>query len=410
MNRLPVLLLVLVALGASTPCRGHGTLGSRGPLPEPFPDLGFSFPPISQKSLPNKGTQPDGPDLEVGFISRTPTYSFYRVDYPNGIPRIAFSNQGKQRWPSPGETVQFHGRVLNQGTQPSGPFSYCWKIDDATIASGTHASLDAGASTTLNQSWVWTHTMDGDRVLDNHTVSLILDPEDAIFETFENNNTVVDRTNALSFNVVLNQTIYDSLKTPLLSGEPWSPEAWIQKQTTVMNQVFADSIYPLAPNGIEERIRIDNISIQNSRPARSDDYDGQWYFDYEPRIGNGNYNPTTGIDWGLIHEWGHQVGLIDLYNLDTPPEFNPLEDQHGFPNNFEFYWPNRGIMSGGDTSPHDSRFVFSSHSGVALNRGKGYRRGYYGEYLYSIPETNHLRILDNEGNPAPGVSVELYQR
>lgn len=36
--------------------------------------------------------------------------------------------------------------------------------------------------------------------------------------------------------------------------------------------------------------------------------------------------------------------------------------------------------------------------------------GYYGEYLYDVPEQTYLRIFDNEDNPVSGVSIKLYQR
>lgn len=54
--------------------------------------------------------------------------------------------------------------------------------------------------------------------------------------------------------------------------------------------------------------------------------------------------------------------------------------------------------------------IYDEHTSLALNINKGYRRGYYGEYLYDIPEQSRLRVMDNEGHPASGVTVRLYQR
>ena len=39
--------------------------------------------------------------------------------------------------------------------------------------------------------------------------------------------------------------------------------------------------------------------------------------DGDPRL-PGYYDPAEDIDYGLLHEMGHQLGLIDIYQLDVP--------------------------------------------------------------------------------------------
>ncbi len=60
----------------------------------------------------------------------------------------------------------------------------------------------------------------------------------------------------------------------------------------------------------------------------------------------------------------------------------------------------------GDYAPQ----LFADHSVAGISSTKGYRRGYYGEYQFDVPNENYLLILDNQGNPVNGVQVNLYQR
>ncbi len=67
-------------------------------------------------------------------------------------------------------------------------------------------------------------------------------------------------------------------------------------------------------------------------------------------------------------------------------------------------------MGGGDIWPHSDWYLYSSHVAGGASTYKGYRNGYYGAYLFDIPLDNYFLILDNQGNPAPGVEVKLWQR
>jgi hypothetical protein len=78
--------------------------------------------------------------------------------------------------------------------------------------------------------------------------------------------------------------------------------------------------------------------------------------------------------------------------------------------NLGFSWPHPDLMGGGDISPHTDHHLYSSHSAGGISSTKGYRRGYYGEYQFDIPQENYFLVLDNQGNPAGDVQVSLYQR
>jgi hypothetical protein len=125
------------------------------------------------------------PDLDMAYIGRTPRYDY-----------SAIKNQ-----PAPGDTVAFEGHVANRGGQATGQFAYAWSIDDATVLTGTQASLTPGEMITLTFSWAWQ--------TGTHTVSLQLDPANSIAEVSEQNNLVADRISALAVGFWVEQSVYD---------------------------------------------------------------------------------------------------------------------------------------------------------------------------------------------------------
>jgi hypothetical protein len=53
--------------------------------------------------------------------------------------------------------------------------------------------------------------------------------------------------------------------------------------------------------------------------------------------------------------------------------------------------------------------LYARTDAAALNANVGYRRGYYGEYLYSLPGTNLVRISDRNGGPIAKGTLSFYQ-
>ena len=139
-------------------------------------------------------------------------------------------------------------------------------------------------------------------------------------------------------------------------------------------------------------------------------HDGGWYLRDDVRKGGGYYDPTVDIDWGLVHELSHQVSIIDMYAMGVYAANVFVLKQDGNPANVGFFWSNVGLMFGGETTPHNDPHLYDSESAGGASTFAGYRNGYYGAYLFDIPLHNYLRILDSQGNPAPGVAVSLYQR
>ena len=91
---------------------------------------------------------------------------------------------------------------------------------------------------------------------------------------------------------------------------------------------------------------------------------------------------------------GHQLGLIDLYQMDIWPDANQVWRLTYFP------WD--------DLMRTCSPFL-SPHSALAMNHWLDQVHGYYGQYLYGIPAHVRLRVLTAAGNPLPNAAVRMYQ-
>jgi hypothetical protein len=380
-------------------------------LPASILNFSVTSSPIQKTDLLEYAVRPAGVDLDVTYIQRTPLYYAYCVDYPNDIPRQCPGTEFDRRWPEPGEVVTFTAHIVNKGTDPSGAVGFQWTIDGAVVATGLMPSLASNIEATTEFAWAWDHSLEGERALGDHKVGFRIDPQDAIPETYETNNFLEDDTRAISLRIVITPEMYAAYDIPVDPALPWSAEDWLQKQIAAMNANFARSKYPTTPEGATQRVRIDTILISPDNPPRDLHFDGGWFVDADYRHGaSAWYDPLTDIDWALMHELSHQLGMIDLYMSDVPYDNVQVLDQHERPANFSFTWPNGGLMGGGDISPYTDFNIYSSHSAAGVSTQRGYRGGYYGIYQYDIPLHNSLRILDSMGNPVAGAQVRLYQR
>lgn len=386
-----------------------------------FMSNGVAAGPASPRQVSPPGASPalvEGIDLDVTYINRSPLYMAYCVEYPwdipgqPGIPFLCPGTEDDPRWPETGELVTFTAHVVNKGTAVSPAFDYSWQIDGVEMGSGTLPALEAGEEATATYQWPWGHEMspDGQRALGDHSVRFTADPENAIPETFESNNSLEDPTSAMSFRFYFTPAMYAAYNIPVDPQWPASAEDWIQKQMATMNWDFANSTYPVAPEGATVRVRIDLIGVSDTLPP-GDGHDGGWFIDGDYRHGaSAWYDPVTDIDWALIHEMSHQVSIIDLYQIGAEAPNVLVTDRLGNPLNVGFAWARPDLMGGGDIWPHTDWHLYSSHVAGGASTYKGYRNGYYGSYLFDIPIENYFLVLDSQGDPAPGVEVSLYQR
>jgi hypothetical protein len=345
------------------------------------------------------------PDVEVTYIERNPKYERYWVNYSGAteysddfVPyevdsAISLANPGAKRWPDLDEPVTFTAHLLNRGSTSVSSFDFVWKIDGVIVNSGTYSgTFTPGDTMTFNLGWLWQS--------DRHTVTFeVILADDAT----PANNILTDYTDGLTFFTLIEES-YDQAFVANTASVP-SPATtyateWLQNHVKKMNQMFEDA-------GASTRVRYDKLELipDDSAPngcwPNCSQYDGsfpQVFLAGEKDLrlgGSAWYEADEDIDYALLHELSHQLGLIDLYRMNMNPGQNKV---NGLP-----YSAMNGLMNSG------SHFV-SSHTAGALNAWHGYRRGYFGQYLFDIPTTNTIYVEDVCENPLSGAGVKVYQK
>jgi hypothetical protein len=368
------------------------------------------------------------PDLGVRFISRSPLYWRYNVVYPDGVPQLAPTHEGKdpnldQHWPAPGEKVTFTAHVGNYGNSGVQGFNYRWYIDGKPQSRSDLTYGDAlapGREAAVSLSWRWPAD------LADHKVRIVIDPANRSGDKLRQNNTYEDYTNALSFSIWVEKGLYDRFNAKVNGFGTRSFEDWFRWQFDAMKQNFARSIYPeIAPQGILERIRVEEINVIPFDPDNLNNWqqaldsdphlylnDGRWQFtsgaatlaDKQKEWDQYVSTFVTTIDWGLIHELSHQLGVIDEYrmNVDQPSQNLVSGTRHDF--------HNPGLMGGGYVADGYDLTYYDSHTAGYLNLNLHFRRGFFGEYLFDTPRRTSLRVLDGNGAPLADAEVNFYQK
>jgi hypothetical protein len=262
------------------------------------------------------GSAVSQPDLDVAYVARLPRY-----DYD------AAKNQ-----PAPGDLVTFEAHIANRGVQASGTFTYSWHIDNSLVASTAHPSIEPGGVITLTLPWTWQPGP--------HTVRMTLDPSNLIVEMSEQNNLIEDPTNALAVGFWVEQSVYNWFNSHQIElgigSVSW--DDWAQRQLRVWNQMFSDAVYPLTPQGVIERVRLDKVTVvpDGALPACATNFpapndktiDLQWGFPSElVGIPSGHacgalnfyldFPENRNIEYALLHELSHARYLVDLYGMDV---------------------------------------------------------------------------------------------
>jgi hypothetical protein len=389
------------------------------------------------------------PDLDVTFIERVPRYVPGPWVYPATGPQFlgagekVFTQENlrekHKQWPVEGEQVTFTAHVSNKSDTAAPAASFAWYLDAKKVASGTLPAVEPWQEVTQLHRWRWRSGA--------HTVRFEVDGEGAVEEICERNNSLDDRTDALSLQMRVTPELYGAWRTKPNALGSYSFEDWVQRHVTIMNGVLAGSAYPkTAPDGILERVRVDGFTVMTkeamqAEPPQRAGYDGGWNF-YDDNLGKANSwfdfhiqdDFISRIDTGLLHELTHQLGIIDMYCIVVGPAWNHVRDDDGDLLLLGYHTRYPGMMGGGSlpvdfdgtpvpprlftaeadgnvtVSEHGTFAAYSEETAGALNALRGLRRGHFGLYLFDLPAQSFLRILDNQGRPVAGASITAYQQ
>jgi len=342
-------------------------------------------------------------DLQIVSVSRTPrfprydpTYTYHEITEPGGFgPYITTAATGlgsgqdedTQRWPEIGETVTYTMTVRNRGTTPYiASLPYTWSLDGGVVdGDSPFVALDAGETLTYSWSMPW----DGA----HHEIGARLDIAD---DRPENNIFVLD-SKSVAFLSFADLTYIENFREQSPDYNAVSDDLfdWLNLHMARFNQLFEAA-------GTDKRVHFDVLAAlaDDAPDPVVDRIDFAVFpFRYKATDGtlrlSGYYDPGEDLDYGLLHEMGHQLGLIDLYRLDLPADRNHVSG--------EAYWAIPGLMHGVD-------HLVSQHSADAMTLWLDKAHGYYGQYLYALPEHCRVRLLGHDGVPLAGATVRVFQR
>jgi hypothetical protein len=297
--------------------------------------------------------------------------------------------------------------VKNVGFADAAPFEYVWLIDDKEIARGRVTKrLKPQERIELQTRWQW---QDG-----FHHVSFRIRTNQREIATI--NNQITDPLWGFAFFYIVHKERVKVWNEFRNAYGTFAWEDYYRWHLDIMNLLFEQSVYPSAPEGIKARVRLDRIiyaddmdeAIRNRFSADGIAYDqGGWIFISDEDRNRDWKAPEpqwrNNTEWSLPHELGHQLGLTDLYALDYHGHEN-----HRMPDNGDmlthYYRGYKTMMHW--HGPH----LWSEVCAGYLNQTWNKPRGHFGDYYFALPAENFLQIVDVNGLPVAGATVEIFQR
>ena len=345
----------------------------------------------------------DETDLQVVSIAREQyprflaTYEWQTVTESGGYGPYSFSAATglaggqtfeTQRFPDLGESVTYTATIRNRGTNVfSGPITATWTVGETSVTgSATNVTLAPGETATYETIVIWT----GD------SVELVFEID--LVDARADNNSLTSDAMAVPFLTYIDESFIENFRdvwSPTYAGaETDDAIDWLNRHMERFNEMFEDA-------GCDKRVHYNVLEVlEDTDPDPSIDttpyaiFPFRYYFDSSDPRTSGYYRPATDIDDGLLHEMGHQLGLIDLYQLDVPASANQVSGQG--------YSAVNGLM-------RTCASYLSEHSALAMNHWFDDAHGYFGQYLFCLPENLQLQILDRTGSPLEGATVRVYQ-
>lgn len=353
------------------------------------------------------------PDLSVTYIEITPKLAGLHgvVDYDSlGRPSVRGGETTLKKLKlaySPGEKLALTAHVKNLGFATAAPFDLVWLIDGREVKKETcRERLAEMRETSFRLPYEWREGQ--------HTVTVRIVTDQA--EIAKINNEATDPLWGWGYFYIVHKGRVAAWHEKRTAYGTFSFEDFYRWHLDIMNLLFAASIYPSAPQGITARVRLDRIvyaeDVEKAVAARvgadgiAYDQGGWIWQDDEDK--NKAWKPATkewrnATEWSLPHELGHQLGLVDYYNLDYDGS-----DDHKMADNGEkvTHFQNHPVAMMHWHGPQP----FNETDAGYLNMTFEKPRGHFGDYYFAIPAENYLRVVDVNGQPVAGASVEVFQR
>ncbi len=374
--------------------------------------------------------QPNLSDLSVTFIEVNPKLAGLhgKVDYDvygrptivGGGALVTLGEDRKYDHPEeavaniklkykPGETITMTANVKNVGFANATAFDYEWLMDGQPLSKGSYRKgLKAGQLAQFTQKWAWQEGF--------HSVTFKVKTNQKQIAVI--NDEITDPLWAWAYDFYVNKGRVAAWRQNRTAYGTFSFEDYYQWHVQMMNLLFAESKFPATPNGSRARVRLDRIVVLDDVPdvsAVSNLYapdgirynQGQWSW-ADDQDKNKNWTPPTKewrnqTEWSLPHELGHQLGFIDWYCSDYPgDEKFTMADNGDKIGHFQTY-PNQMMHWHG---PH----LWGEVDAANADRTYDMPRGYYGDYVFAMPDECFVRILDVNGQGVPNATVEIFQR
>ena len=349
-------------------------------------------------------TPRDETDLQIVCIARTPRfpryapqYTYYTVTEPSGFGPYGFSaatslgsgqDETTQHQPEIGDPMTYTATVRNAGTNAwTGQLGGTWTLDGLPVDQPSQSvSLQPNDVTTFSCVRAW----DGQ----SHEIAFAIDVTDS---RSENNALAID-TRSVAFLSYIDRSRMEGFREETADYPAAATDDfidWLNRHMARFNQMFADA-------GSLKRVHFGILEVIEDGAPDPDVatinfaiFPFRYYTNEGSLRWSGYYRPADDIDFGLLHEMGHQLGLIDIYRLDLAPGNNYVSSTG--------YSAVPGLM-------HGCSDFLSQHSALGMNHWIDTAHGYYGQYLYQLPAHTRLRFLGSDGAPLAGATVRVYQK
>jgi hypothetical protein len=388
--------------------------------------------------------QTEPADLTIRYVQRLP-----KLDYVWGSTR-----PDVEGWPAPGQRVTWRAWLQNWADFPLAAVDYAWRLDGRLVDSG-RVDIGSGSQAALDFGWAWDRR--------RHELEVVVDAENRFTVPGGPFNRLLVYTDALAVGFYVEQRVYRLFRErqhQLRIGSSCF-EDWAQLQIRFYNELLAKAAYPETPNGVLDRLRLDDVHVvaDGALPlSRVDtgadgDVDQRIFATYRPNGADrtvdlqfgfpseaaGDYTNDSSASTdnnfyysGFVqHEMGHARYLVDTHRMNvrhglTGERIEIVEG--GVPVAGSRFMPGSPLSGPGGSGLRvhranhrglmDAEWTFMDRWGAAAwNRIAGHRatRGNYnapeniGAYVTDLPLQNRLTLRDASGAALPGAGVRVYQ-